>query len=239
MKKLKTTPPVLEQKCPACGGAFTINATSRKKRVQCPHCREVVDLAGPADSPPPEPAAPDWAARCDVLQARIEALEQQVEALSIAPRPHSALLADSSPMSREQLLAGDAGEVRPVRLPAENGEARELFHPIPSAGGSLRDIAVLVNPGDSAGRATAEKITKILAVTGWNVGAIRDTQSNTAKHVGLVLSAGPALPVERITTTLNALRAEGFGLSFQVDPDRGGGDAVLLIGASADAKVKK
>ena len=244
MKKMKATPPVLEQKCPACGGAFTINATSRKKRVQCPQCREVVDLADPAapkDAPAsaPEPTAPEWAARCDVLQARIEALEQQVEALSIAPRPHSALLTDSSPMSREQLLAGDGAEVRPVRLPAEKSEARELFRTARSAGGALREIAILVNPGDAAGHALADKLAKILASVGWNVGAVRETQSNTAKHVGLVLSAGPALPIERITATLNALGADGFGLNFQVDPERGDGDAVLLIGASADAKVRK
>ncbi len=238
MKKMKATPPVLEQKCPACGGAFTINTSSRKKRVQCPQCREVVDLAEP-EPEPAGPAVPEWAARCEMLQARIEALEHQVEALSIAPRPHSALLADSSPMSREQLLAGDGAEVRPVRLPAEKSEARELFRTARSAGGALREIAILVHPGDAAGYALAEKLTKILASVGWNVGAVRETQSSTAKHGGLVLAAGPALPIERITATLNALGADGFGLNFQVDPERGDGDAVLLIGASADAKVRK
>ncbi len=234
MKKMPATPPVLEQKCPACGGAFTISATSRKKRVQCPQCREVVDLTDPA-----APAAPEWAARCEMLQARIETLEHQVEALSIAPRPHSALLPDSSPMSRSQLLAGDTTEVRPVRLPAEKSESQELFRTERRAGDGLREIVILVTPGDAAGHATAEKLTRILAGAGWKVGAIRETQSKSARHAGLILSAGPALPVERITTTLNALRAEGFGLSFQVDPERGDGDAVLLIGANADAKVKK
>lgn len=236
MKKMTTSPPVLEQKCPACGGAFTISATSRKKRVQCPQCREVVDLTDPAA---PEPPAPAWAARCEMLQARIEALEHQVEALAIAPRPHTALLPDSSPMSREQLLAGDTTEVRPVRLPAEKSESKELFRTERRAGDGLREIVILVTPGDAAGRATAEKLTRILASAGWKVGAVRETPSKSARPAGLVLSAGPALPVERITTTLNALRAEGFGLSFQVDPERGDGDAVLLVGASADVKRKK
>ena len=174
-----------------------------------------------------------------MLQTRIEALEQQVEGLSIAPRPHSALFPDSSPMSREQLLAGDAATVRPVRLPEEKGGARELFRTAGSADDALREIAILVNPGDAAGQAAAKKLTKILTDAGWNVRAVRETQPKSAKHVGLILSAGPALPVERITATLNALRAEGLGLNFQVDPERGDGDAVLLIGSSADAKVKK
>lgn len=228
---MKTPPPVSEHRCPSCGGAFTISATSRKKRVQCPQCREVVDLADPA-----APAAPEWAARCELLQARIEALERQVEALSVAPRPHSMVLPDSSPMSREQLLAGDATEVRPVRLPAEKSEARELFRTERRAGDPLWEIVILVPPGDDASRSAAEALRRILETVGWNVGAVRDAQSTSAQHAGLVLSAGPALPVERITTTLNALRAEGFGLNFQVDPERGDGDAVLLIGASAKAK---
>ncbi|MEI7774878.1 MAG: hypothetical protein WCK17_08885 [Verrucomicrobiota bacterium] len=52
-------------------------------------------------------------------------------------------------------------EVRPVRLPAEKREARELFRTARSAGGTLREIAILVNPGDAVLLIGASAGTKV------------------------------------------------------------------------------
>jgi len=239
----KATPSVSEQQCPACGGLFTISAASRKKRVQCPRCREVVTLDDPADAAPAPVATPDWAARCDQLQARIEALEQQAEARAVAPRPHAALLADSSPMSRAQLLTGDAAPERTVRAPAGDEAAHPVLRPERRAGDPLREIALVVAAGDDTGRAIAENLREILARAGWEVSAIRTAEAKARKHAGLVLAAGPALPTGRITGTMQALREAGLSMSFQLDPERGDGDAVMIIGAGAgqekDAPAKR
>ncbi|MCE9610845.1 MAG: hypothetical protein K8R23_11685 [Chthoniobacter sp.] len=234
----KATPSVFEQQCPACGGLFTISSASRKKRVQCPRCREVVTLGEPADVAPatvPD-APPEWAARCDQLQTRIEALEQQVEALAVAPRPHAALLADSSPMSREQLLAGDAAPERTVRAPVGDDAAQPVFRPERRTGDPLREIALIVAAGDDTGRAIAENLRDILARVGWEVSAIRTTDGKGQKRAGLVLAAGPAVPTGRITGTMQALREAGLSMSFQLDPERGDGDAVMIIGAGVAAE---
>lgn len=232
---MKNSPPsLLEQQCPECAGLFSISSTSRKKRVQCPRCRAVVTLAEPpAAAPAAEPvaeSAPEWAARCDQLQMRIEALEQQVEALAVAPRRHASLLRDSSPMSHAQILGG-----------AE--EARPLFRPVLRAGEALWEIALLVATGGGEGRAVAEKLSGILREAGWKVRAVRESDGKPSGRAGLILAAGPALPTARITGTMRALREAGFGMSFQLDPDRGEGDAVLLVGEGAgqekDAAVKE
>ena len=237
MKPVKTNAPILDECCPACGGRFTISAASRRKRVQCPHCREVVSLTPPAEmngTPAPAAAAPDWVARCEMLQARIETLEQQVEALAIAPRARTALIPerrhDFSPVPRDDLLPVDPPESREVfRKAAPEPEAApcavlaRTFHP------STPAIGLLVAAGDGAGRRLAETLTGILSRAGWKIRGVTENPAPAIGLHGLTLVAAPELPLQRVMSTLHALREAGFAMTFQIDPDRGSDETVLIV----------
>ena len=74
------TPESQEARCPSCGAA--IKVPGRRRRVQCPKCREVITLAEadlpprPLPKPPPPVAAPDdEPARLDAIETRIAAIE--------------------------------------------------------------------------------------------------------------------------------------------------------------------
>ena len=86
MVSTRFTPDHQEARCPACGG--TIKVIGRRRRVQCPKCREVVTLELAAEpparlpKPPPPTAAPDDSARepahIEAIETRIAALEESV-----------------------------------------------------------------------------------------------------------------------------------------------------------------
>ena len=246
MKKLKAYAPILEQKCPACGGAFTISTASLKKKVQCPHCREVVTLSEPDElngtpetlAGPGLPAVPDWMARCEMLQARLEALEHQVEALMVTPRTHAPLIPeqrrDFNPLSREQLPPGVSVERREIshpESPASQVTARDVF---PRPGQAIEpEIGILVAAGDGAARRLAEKLSETLVRAGWKVRGVTEIAALPEGCRGLTLAAAPSLPLPRVTNTLNALREAGLAMTYQLDPQRGVSETVMIVGAGA------
>ena len=253
--------PILEQSCPACDGRFTVGSASRRKKVQCPQCREIVTLSPPSElNGTPDtsaghevPAAPDWMVRCEMLQARIEALEQQVEALTVAPRTRSSLIPervhDFSPVSRERLLPRDPAESHDGASPADGGERREIFRPEMRAAEAVPrevmarnfqpptpEIALRVAAGDGAARRLVEPLTEILARAGWKVRGMSEVQAAAPGCRGLTLVAAPTLPLPRVTSTLNALREAGFAMTFQLDPELGPSETVLIVGDGAGSE---
>ena len=256
MKGEKNSVPNLEQRCPACAGLFTISPASRKKRVQCPHCREIVTLTEPAEingaadsiEKRPAPAPPEWLARCDQLQARIEALEQQVEALMVSPRPHAALLPDLLSGFRDQPTPSEPAETHSPAPPTGDRPPREFPRvavpppepePEPAFMRNFQvptpEIGLLVAAGDEAAQRAAQALSDLLAKTGWKVRAARQDVNLPPGDGGLTLAAAPTLPVQRVTSTLNALRTAGYAVTYQLDPTRGPGEATLIVGAGAGA----
>ena len=255
---VKTSAPVLEQSCPACGGRFTVGSASRRKKVQCPQCREVVTLSPPSElkgtpdtsAGSESPAAPDWMARCEMLQARIETLEQQVEALLVTPRTHSSLLPerlhDFNPGSRERRRPGDPRKSHEGAPQTVGEEACEIFRPERPAGAvvpcgvlarnfqpATPEIGLLVPAGDEAARRLAATLTEILARAGWKVRGVTEIPAPAHGHHGLILAAAPTLPLARVTATLSALREAGFAIAFQLDPQREPSETLLIVGAGA------
>lgn len=248
---VKTSAPILEQSCPACGGLFMISAGSRRKKVQCPQCREVVSLTPHAEvNGTPDAsltAVPEWMARCEKLQARIEALEQQVEALMVTPRNRAPLIAerrhDFSAVSREIMPPGDSAENHDAPARTDEGLKREVFRAeeLPSEVAARTfhpptpEIMLLVAAGDGAARQLAETLTKILVRVGWKVRGVIEGQTLSGGH-GLTLTAGPALPLERVTSTLKALREAGFAMTFQLDPGCESSGTTLFVEAGGEAE---
>ena len=184
------------------------------------------------------PATPEWIARCEMLQARIEALEQQVEALMVSPRTRASLLPerlhDFRPASREPLMPDAPPERRevfrtdpPAAEAASCGVLAGTFHP------PTPEIGLLIAAGDAAARRLAETLGGILAGAGWKVRGL--TEGHSAAHGcgGLTLIASPALPLQRVTNTLNALREAGFAMTYQLDPERSSGETVLIVAPAA------
>jgi hypothetical protein len=273
MKKDQPKAASVEQQCPVCGSLFNISSSTRKRKVHCPQCREVVEPIDPgglnsapaAPSParenPAPPAAPEWLARCEMLQARIEALEQQVEALMVTPRAHTSLLPERLPDLRhgvrEHPLPKPPLESRAPSAPPPPAEPRrEIPHadipppihsPRPmrdepeiaeSSGRELfarpaafptPEIGLFVTVGDGAARQVADSLSEILRRTGWKVRAATEDKALLPGFGGLTLTAAPSLPVQRVTSTLNALRQAGFSVAFQIDPDRGPTEAALIV----------
>lgn len=258
MKKMKMSAPTPEQRCPACDGVFTISSANRRKRVQCPQCREVVTLVEPGElngagglhAAPELPPVDGWKELCEALQARIETLEHQVEALMVTPRTNSSLIPErlndrsQSPCDRGSpgILPQNGQESH-----ADGTERREVFRtemPAPEAkphaasGRSFQpsapEIRLLVTSEDgAAGRVTAT-LTEILVRTGWTVRGVTEVMALANDRGGLTLAAAPTLPLPRVTSTLNALREAGFAVTFQLDSERDANEALLIVGAGSE-----
>ena len=194
-------------------------------------------------------------ARCEMLQARIETLEHQVEALMVSPRAHAPLFpegfADLRPDSREHRQPDNPPETPEAPLPAEDRERRDVFRAeMPVADAALRetverkfqppssDIGLLLTSGDGTARQLVETLTEILIRDGWTMRGVTEDRHHTPADGcrGLTLVAAPTLPLPRVTSTLNALRQGGFAVGFQIDPARGSSETLLIVGAGAESE---
>jgi len=104
-----------------------------------------------------------------------------------------------------------------------SGSAREFSTPMPA-------IALLVPTGDEAAQRMAAALTELLVRVGWKMRGVTEDAVATSGCSGLILAASPSLPLQRVTSTLNALREAGFAVSLQLDPDRHTTDAALIVG---------
>ena len=198
----------VETACPACGGAIKAPLSQRRRRVQCPKCREVVFIESALEKPPepasqPAPPAPvaaaDERSRIDLLEARVEALE--------------AALRDS--MAAGQTPSPDAPKRKLLWLTSEAGHApdfspeqgRVLIHNL----GGVRTQAITIRTpaGDPSARAHADWFKTIFERAGWTVRGPEEVAADAAA-AGLSLAV-PELPVAKeAAATYFALKAAGF-----------------------------
>jgi hypothetical protein len=252
-ESMKTNAHSREQRCPACGGLFTISA-GRRKKVQCPQCREVVTLDDFAPSierknnPVAEAdlaANPERIAAWESLRSRIETLEQQVEALMVASRERSPLLPERVENSDSAATQAGAGLDAATKEPRRNGSAADSTVPTHVENGKMDEEAILarfqragegalcVVAGDRAAWEVANALSEVLATAGWTMGGIVEDAALSRGCRGLTLSIGPAVPIRRVTRTLEALRKAGYGLTFQIDPERTSSEAILIVGSGS------
>jgi hypothetical protein len=109
MRKTSATAENTETICPACGAAIKAPPSARRRRVQCPKCREVVFIESAAANQ----AAVDGSSALESVperrigdeRTRIEQLEARVEALEAALRDSMASLRESMAASRDTVAA--------------------------------------------------------------------------------------------------------------------------------------
>ncbi len=87
-----------------------------------------------------------------------------------------------------------------------------------------------MNAGVKAGRRAVETLTEILKRAGWKSVEVVEDPDVAHNSTGLTLAVGSAVPLPRVTRTLSALREAGFALTYQIDPNRGANEVVLIIG---------
>lgn len=213
------TPPIPESGgtvCPACNAAIRMTSSARRRRVQCPKCREVVLLEGSPEKLPLEKAAltdepaPEFN-RMAQLEARVEALEATLRDAMAADR------ARRDGIGPKKLLWITTDPAHPADFSTEQGLV--LFHNL--AGVRTQAITIRTPAGDSAAREHAMWFKSIFERAGWIVRGPEEITPDVAVD-GLSLAV-PELPVAReAAATYFALKAAGFAPITVLDAALGG-----------------
>lgn len=192
----------------------------RRRRVQCPKCREVVTLAadeateGAVMAPSRAENDPATAEMLAETRNKVEFLEARVEALE-------AVLRDALAAVRTSMTNG--GERRLFWVTAAPGGApeysaeqdRALLHNL--SGVPVQSIALRIPAGDVIARAHAEWFRSVFDRAGWTVFG-PDEILPLRPIAGLTLAV-PELPVARdAAATYLALKAAGFEPQPVLDP---------------------
>lgn len=199
-----------ESTCPACGGA--IKSSSRRRRVQCPKCREIVTLEPPAAPKPPASVSQPEATRIEAC--RIDALEKRVAALEEALKISGASAPGAGPAPRLRWVAGDEAQSSEIR-PAQEAA---LIHNLGAIG--PQEITIRSVAGDSAGCKRAEWFKTVFERVGFVVRGPQ--QIERAAEPGLSLAVSSLPVAKKAAATYLALKAAGFEPVPVLDPDLGG-----------------
>lgn len=203
-----------ETACSACGATFKAPIARRRRRVQCPKCREVVFIeAAPTNEPEPEvpvqsvtPPSPPPAPPASEDRSRIEALEARVEALEAALRDAMAALQAPAPGAPARKFIWVASEP-PDRPSFSQEQGQALFYNL----GKVRTQAITIRTPayDHAARTHAEWFKSVFERAGWTVHGPEEVEPGAAAR-GLSLAV-PELPVaKQAAATYFALKAAGF-----------------------------
>jgi hypothetical protein len=213
MKPGKARVPVVKQKCPSCGGEFTVGTASRQKKVQCPLCQGVMILGESEGAVGVELVTegvtlPKEGERWEALQARVEALELQVESLLV--RPRTALGVDPLLMMNREGGGVEEGEGRAGDLGGRRVES------------GVTGMEIRVWFGDVDGGKVGELVREILEAKGWTVRFLGGARGEGSGLGRLMISVGRGYPVGRVVGLMGLLRGGGLVAGLQIDPEGGG-----------------
>ena len=228
-----------ESRCPACGVAINMGSKSRKRKVQCPKCREIVELGKPEPVPTVLPDATSARiselevrlVRLEALEARIAALESPVQPVEIVPFPEPTTAPQThvaevlpQPVRKLRWRAPSEGH-RAADLPIEVQDA--LHHNLTTF---IANVVTLRAPSDNPVEwKRAEQFKAIFERANWRVSGPDHAIVRPGNH-GLSLAVGSLPPSAEAAAIHLALTASGFGFDSLLDSSLGGGEAVLIVG---------
>jgi hypothetical protein len=234
MAKIHALAEFQESSCPACGASINAGAKSRKRKVQCPKCREVVEL-GKAE--PVAKVLPDaGSVRLAELEARLErleALEARVAALECAtpsvaivpfPEPKPAPAPAASPARKLRWIERSERH-RGATLPPEVREA--LAHNLSTL--AAGDVTLRAAADDPIPWERALQLKAFFEHAQWRVHGPHPASPRPGAH-GLALAVGSLPPSAEAAGIYLALTAAGFTLDSILDPSLGEGKAALVVG---------
>ena len=211
--------------CPACGAAINgVSAGTRKRRVQCPKCRVVVELGGrneePASLPAPVSNVPTDAEsreRIATLEERVAKLEKAIEALASQP----VTTVEAAPKWK-WITPSESHEDASVS--AEIADA--LLHNL--AAFDRHAIAIQSATGNEHARQRADGLKVIFERARWKVAGPHDVEPRTTDS-GLFLAVG-TLPVpEEAAAAHFAMTASGFHLQSVLDSNIADHGTILIV----------
>lgn len=232
MAKIHALAEFQESACPACGASINAGAKSRKRKVQCPKCREIVEL-GKAE--PVAKVLPDAASmriaklearleRLEALEARVAALESATPLVAIVPFPEPKPAPAASPVRKLRWIERSERH-RGAIFPAEVREALE--HNLTTLAAS--NIMLRVAADDPIQWERALQLKAIFERVQWRVQGPHPAVVRPAEH-GLALAVGSLPPSAEAAGVYLALTAAGFTLDSILDPSVGEGKAALVVG---------
>jgi predicted Zn finger-like uncharacterized protein len=206
----------LEDHCPACGASFAIGSGPRRKKVQCPKCREVVTLAAlPAPVEKAVAALPSAPDELSALRTRVEVLEGQLTWLmDHRPAAESALL---RPGQSLRWLRGTAD------WSTQSDALRHNLRALRTA--TLRIVAAAEDPPL---RRRAEQLREIFLDAAWLVPAVEEL-ALAAGTRGLSLRGAACPPTRALTASSMALTAAGFQVCCCLDANLARDQVVLVV----------
>lgn len=233
---------VHEISCPSCGNPLHTAGLTRRRRVQCPKCRETVDIGGEAKpapraaAPTPAPAGPSIAellAEIAELRARLErleALEARVAELERGHEPPAAATAPGPPPARSPLRK------RKLRWMPHTDSFREAGFTEEAAGILVHNLSA-VRPhtisirspaGDAFARERALCFKELFERGNWTVRGPQEIYAPVGE--GSLILAVRSFPVPaEVTAAFIALTASGFSVVSRLDPNLESDEALLIV----------
>lgn len=229
MEAIKTDPHDFEEThCPACNASINTSSIGRRRRVQCPKCREVVELGAKKAAPEKKTAQPLLPgveihvplAEIQALEARIAALE---EAFVKAAPPIPIEITIQRPEKKWKWIAhSDAHDSEKLAT----NVTEVLLHNLGNFDGHT--IAIRAAAGSARALALATALKQVFDRADWTVegptvAAARGTDA------GLFLAVGGLPLPPAAAAAYFAMTASGFALHSFLDPKLAGGETILIV----------
>jgi hypothetical protein len=236
---------------------LAMSAALRRRKVQCPKCREVITLPDPAEAvalAAPAAAEPAVATaqedlRLAAIEARLAALEHTIEMMQATPHeaPATTPVARSGPPPLDGAGDYDLPRFRtwgspPKRGPKPEPVAAVVAKPALPIEPELAEtmIAILAEAapgkaafwareGDAEALQFAEALADVFTRAGWTVTELgAHPLPPEERHLSLRMSAIMSEP-KVVTTIHRAFGAAGFALAFEIDPARASNVPVVVL----------
>ena len=225
---MKRMPDRIEAQCPRCGAAFVIVSMSRRRKIQCPKCRQTVAVAQaeqPADAEPDEDPSEPVANRV----TNFDAVPEPTPATSLVelfPEPSAVPAPTDSLLCAGQQLRWLRRDPSSGCVENEDGEQREvLLHNLRAMG--RRQIVIESVLDDKESRPLAEQLSATFREAGWSVFAAQPS-ARKQRATGLIIAAGQCPLPRAATATYMALKAAGFPITSRLDSALGPEQSVLI-----------
>lgn len=231
-----------------------MSAALRRRKVQCPKCREVITLPDPAHEPeaenPPTGVidAIPIEVRMAAMEARMAALEHALEAMqtpSEPPAPNPVACSGPPPLDGAGNYDlprfrtwGSPPKREPQPEPAASVPVKPAVPLDPEIAESMiailaeaapNKVAFMARKGDADALQFAESLADVFTRSGWIVTEITaQPLPPEERHLSLRMSAAMSEP--KVATIIHrAFGAGGFALAFEIDPERSSSVPVVVL----------